>query len=122
WLEVKFLDRTIKRVKCIKPTVCATTTPTATPTVTPTTPPVTTPPVTATTTPAVVPIVNGNLAVTGTSGGNPVPWIAGSGLLLVFVGAGMLYLTWRNRRDSVPTLVEGDEDRPNDTVTFYPQH
>lgn len=158
WLEVKFLDRTIKRVRCIKPTVCATPTatptPTVTPTVVPTTPPATTPAPLYANCDAVraagkAPILStepgytldldsdkdgigcevvegnaapGGLALTGTSGGNPVPWIAGSGAFLILAGAGLMFLIRRNRQDSLPTLVEGDEDRPNDTVTFYPQH
>lgn len=108
--------------KCVKLPGCPTPTPTATatPTPAPTTPAATTPVPTTTTTPAVVPIVNGNLAVTGTSGGNPVPWLMGGGAGLILLGAALLFLIRKNRRDSLPTLVT-DED-PGDMVTFVRAH
>lgn len=121
WLKVEYLGKELFKVRCIKPTTCPSATPSVTPSATPTVVP-TTPAATVSVPPTSIPPVQavagggGNLAVTPGPSSNPVPWLAGSGVALVFLGVGMLFLIRRNRAQLA--LETGDDSDGNDTLTF----
>jgi hypothetical protein len=98
WVRVKFGDKVIKELRCIKPPNCPTPTPTPTATASPTPTASTSPTASASpSTIVIVPINNtggSRLAQTG----SPIKTIVGGGVLLLLGGAVLLVLGLRRNR------------------------